>query len=118
MKKITILTALLCSSMLALAQSTDEESIKKTIQAESDARAARSFDAWKALWVHDSNVVTTFASRNGYSTSIGWDSLSAVVARTWKSAPKPIWTQYKTENFHIRQNGNMAVAYFDAVVTP
>ena len=117
MKRFITLTALICSAMVALAQNTEEEAIKKTIQAEADAIVNRDLDAWKAVWKHDPTVSTTFISNYGYSNRKGWDSLAAGMERNWKANPKPEFTQMKAENYSIRTNGTMAWVDFDAVST-
>jgi tetratricopeptide (TPR) repeat protein len=117
MKKFTMLTALICISCLSFAQTADEENIKKMIDAQTEAIKANNADAWKAFWVQDAKTSTTFISRNGYNTRMGWDSLKASIERNFQN-PLPAGTQVKSENYNIRTSGNMAWADFDMVTTP
>lgn len=118
MKRVAILTTLICFVCTAFAQNNEEEAVKKAIQAEVDAIAKRDFNAYQAVWQHDANAVTTFTSHYGYNTRRGWDSIGAATERDWKADPKPQFSQIKIENCTVRMNGNVAVVDYDAVVTP
>lgn len=117
MKKFTILSVLIGLSCLSFAQTADEESIKKLIDAQREAIKTRNVEAWKATWLQDAKTSTTFISRNGYNTVKGWDSLKANIERNFQT-PLAAGTQVKTENYTIRTNGNMAWADFDLIMTP
>lgn len=117
MKKFTILAALIGLGCLSFAQTADEESIKKMIDAQTEAFKTRNVEAWKANWLQDAKTSNAFISRNGYNTVKGWDSLKANFERNYQT-PLAAGMQVKTENYSIRTNGNMAWADFDLVMTP
>ena len=118
MRKLTIFTTLLFAAVTALAQTADEEAIKKTLQAEADAIAKKDIPAWKNTWLHDAKIQSSFISKFGYTVTSGWDSLETRVNRDYEKNPKPDVTDFKLDSFNIHISGDMAWAEYDAVVTP
>lgn len=115
---MTLLAAFVCLTCTAFTQSTDEEAIKKTIQADHDAFTTHNLDAMKAAWKHDPTTFTTFVSRYNHTTTKGWDSIAAQTERDWKANPTSNFSKLTMENVTIRQNGNTALVDYDAVVMP
>ena len=119
MRKSTILYTLLFFGLIAYGQSGEEGNIKKAIQARSDANRSRNLEALLATWHHDPQASTTFFGRNGYSIVRSWDSVKATMETDMKQNPKPDnTTSLKFDNFSIRSDGNLAIADYDAIITP
>ncbi len=114
MKKLTILTAFLSLAAVAFAQTADDESIKKSIEAQTDAILTRNLQGWKDSWQQDAKVYNTFFSRERNTSALGWDTLSARAERDYMQNPKPNFTQVN-ENYNIRSSGNMALVDYDMV---
>jgi len=96
------------------AQNTDEENIKKTLQAEADALKNQDADALKATWVDDANASYTYFARTGYSR-LPIDSVRARVARAPKTSSPTTRTLENNENFIVRIKGDMAWVQYDHV---
>jgi len=117
MKRITILSALLFLVFMAFGQNAEDSNIKQALRSETEAYFNRDIAAWKALWVHDAQVNRNFISRYGMDTNTGWDSIAALRERMFKQDPNPVAVQYKTNNYTIRTNGNMAWVEYDQDLT-
>jgi tetratricopeptide (TPR) repeat protein len=119
MRKSTILCTLLLFGLIVYGQSGEEQNIKKAIQTRSDANRNRNLEAWMATWHQDAQASNTFIGRGGYSMVKSWDSLKAGAQRDIQANPKPDnSTQIKLDNFSIRSDGNLAIADYDAIITP
>lgn len=118
MKRITILAALLWTAMTAFSQNTDEASIKKCIQDETDAYKNRNLEGMGATWKHEDNASFTYLSRYAYFRAQGWDSLHSTMAQDMKQNLPQNDPAIGFENYTIRTNGNMAFVEYDRVLTP
>jgi tetratricopeptide (TPR) repeat protein len=117
MRKLTILYTLVLLNAIAHAQNGEEANIKKAILAAADANQNRNLEAFATTWQHDPQTSFTFFGKNGYNMIKSWDSLRAMVERNFKQNPKPDNTT-AFDNFSIRNDGNLATADYDLLVTP
>jgi tetratricopeptide (TPR) repeat protein len=115
---LTLLSIAAIPTLVAVGQRTDDDAIKKAIQAVWAASVSKNPDGVKANWKQDPRVVNTYVSRNNYFSVDSWDSLSASIERTYKANPKPNRTSFTIRNHTILANGSMAFAAYDAIVTP
>lgn len=118
MRKITILTTLVCLACSAFAQNADEEVLRKVTQAEIDAIVSRNPDAFKATWQQDANAVFANISPYGSVVHRSWDSVYTPLQKQWTANPKPDLQQIQVENYKVRSDGSMAWVDYDAIVTP
>jgi len=113
MRKFTLLTAVMSVAIIACGQNAEENNIKNLLRSETEAYFRRDLEAWKPLWVHDTQVNRNFISKNGFFANNGWDSIAALRERAFKENPKPVPIQLKNDNYTIRTNGNMEWAEYD-----
>ena len=105
------------SSAPASAQTGTEEALKAVVTAETKAYFARDFETWQAGWVHDANVTRTLVGYGDDNVVVGWDNISASVAKDIKGNPTPIPASATIERFSSRQDGNLAWVEYDQVLT-
>jgi tetratricopeptide (TPR) repeat protein len=97
---------------MAVAQTADEEAIKKTVRAETEAYYGANAEGWEAKWVHDSNTTRTIVANNSYYTTTGWSSFGPETVKGLK-ASKPNPMELKSDNYVIRADGNLAWVEYD-----
>src|SRR2546423_1021866 len=100
------------TALAALAQNGEEEAIKKTIGAETEAFYKSDPEGWAATWVHEPNATRTFVSKEGYSGTIGWEKFGPETMKGLKQQ-QPIRLDVKSENYIIRTDGNLAWVEYD-----
>jgi tetratricopeptide (TPR) repeat protein len=105
------------STTQASAQTPNDEPLKAVVRAETKAYFDRSFEAWQAGWVHDANVARTLIGYGDDTTVVGWDNISAAVAKEFKGNPTPNPAEATIERFSSRQDGNLAWVEYDQVLT-
>jgi tetratricopeptide (TPR) repeat protein len=120
LKQTTFVALIALTTSLASAQSTDEDAIKKALQAETEAFFSLNADAWQAAWLHDANVTRADVANNSYSTIKGWDSFGPALVNQIKQAAKqgkaaPV--SVTSDNYVIRVDGNLAWAEYDQHLT-
>ncbi|MGO8701160.1 MAG: tetratricopeptide repeat protein [Limisphaerales bacterium] len=94
------------------AQAGDEEAIKKTIRAETEAFYSRNAAAWEATWLHETNTTRTMVANNSYSAVKGWANFGPEIVKALKDAnPFPI--ELKSDNYIIRRDENLAWVEYD-----
>ena len=101
----------------ASAQTGTDEALKAVVTAETKAYFARDFETWQAGWVHDPNVTRTLVGYGDDTVVVGWDNISASVAKDIKGNPTPIPANATIERFSSRQDGNLAWVEYDQVLT-
>src|SRR6187431_1693908 len=101
MRKFMLLTAVMSVAIIASGQNPEENNIKNLLRSETEAYFRRDLEAWKPLWVHDTQVNRNFISRYGFFTNNGWDSIAALRERVFKENPKPVPIQLKNDNYTI-----------------
>lgn len=117
MKKIIILSAVLAIQLLSIAQSPDEEGIKKLVRAETESYFGRNLEAWKQTWHQSAQVRRTFVSKFGYATEVSWDTALAHVQAEFKQSPQKQAVDITTSNYNVVQKGDMALVSYDQVLT-
>ena len=116
MRKFTFTTILLCIGSFGFSQNSDEDNIKKALEAERAAYHGRNFEAWKNTWRQDANVFTIFSSPYAYRITKGWDSLQARVEKDFKSPA--LHSEIKYDNISIHPHGNMALVNYNMMLIP
>jgi len=94
------------------AQNADNDAIKKTVKAETDAWLHRDAEAWAASWMHEATCTRTMVDKNSYSSTTGWSNFGPGMVEALKKG-KPISAELKTDNYIIRANGNIASVEYD-----
>ena len=123
MKKFVMLAACISIGLIALGQNSEEENIKKAVEAEFSAFDSN-LDAWKATWHHDAKVFFAVYAHTFYQTIMSWDSVAAEGERSYKrnsirnDSTKLKDSEGSNENFNIRTDGNMAWIEYERVFTP
>lgn len=117
MKKLTILTVVLCLFGTVYSQNADEENIKKVVRAETESYFNRDLQAWKAAWAKNANTNRTFISKYGYDNESKWDTSVARIEAQFKQSPAPQPMEISTSNYNILQKGEMAWVDYDQVLT-
>lgn len=118
MKKTLIAGTLIFLSLFSWAQSSEEEAVRKAIQAEVNAVSTMNLDAYAALWKHDEKASFYFFSPHYSASHKGWDSIFANTSRDWKTNPEPQFVNMHVENLSMRITDQMALAEYDMVGTP
>jgi TolA-binding protein len=116
MRKIIVTALLLCTGSIAFTQTSDEEKIKQTLEAERAAYATHNLEAWKNTWRQDGGAYTLFISPYGSTITKGWDSLKARIEKDFK-APS-LYSDVKYDNISVRPYGNMALVTYNMMLTP
>lgn len=114
---IAILAFLALSSMVASAQSTEEEAIKEVIKAETEAYYSRNPERWQSTWLQKDKVTRTLVANNYYSNKTGWENFGPEIIQWLKENPEPVAVEIANENYVIHQDGNVATAEYDQTLT-
>ena len=101
----------------ASAQTATDEDLKAAVTAVTKAYFARDFERWQGGWVHEPNVTRTLIGYGDDTVVVGWDNISASIAKDIKENPTPIPASATFERFSSRQDGNLAWVEYDQVVT-
>ncbi|MFL5561719.1 MAG: nuclear transport factor 2 family protein [Gemmatimonadaceae bacterium] len=101
----------------ALAQSADENAIRKVIRTETEAYYGRSADAWQATWVQDSTAMRTFVQSGSFEVDAGWEKFGPGTTKYLKDAGKPVPIQLQTSNYRMRVGGGLAWVEYDQRIT-
>jgi len=116
--KATLLIILIAfTSSITFAQSTDDESIKKVIAAETNAAYKSDMEAWQRTWLHTPKANWVVVGNGFYNRISGWDSLSAFIGNIMKGNPTGNAVSVKNDSFNITSDGNMAWADFQQTIT-
>src|SRR5437868_14848037 len=115
--KATLLIILIAfTSSIGFAQNAEDESIKKVINAETDAAYKSDMDAWQRTWLHSPKADWVVVGNGFYRRISGWDSLSAFIGDIMKGNPTGNKVSIKTDSFNITSDGNMAWADFQQII--
>ena len=102
-----------------MSQDAQEAAIKKTIADQNAAYIKHDAEAWKALSLQDDKVSSINTNFFGSTMKTGWNNVSEGLLKYFKENPAPDSIIINTDSFHIRREGNMAVAdYKQEVVIP
>lgn len=111
-----LMAGCLTATVRSNAQSTEDATIKKAIQQETDRYFHKDFTGWEKTWAHDSADFVLRIGPLGYSQMFGWNAISAQYKKEIKnmgvSSDAEIAPHLHNTDFHIYVNGNTATATF------
>lgn len=94
----------------ATSQDAQEAAIKKAIADQNTAYINHDAEGWKSSWLQDDKVSSINTNFFSSTMKTGWNKISEEVLKYFKENPKPDSMTINTDSFHIRREGNMAVA--------
>ena len=114
-KKPFLIIAILTFSVPAVvAQSTEEEVLKKLVRLETETYQKKDSVAWKALFIQDEKTNRMYAGNGFYYNGIGWDSFGPMMLQWMKEDPKPSrYTDIQHTNYIIKVSENLAWLGYD-----
>lgn len=98
-------------------QTANDEALQSILRAETKAFFDRDYEAWQSSWLHDPQVTRTLIGYGDDATEVGWDSISATVAKGIRGNPTPMVADVSMERFTVRQDGNLAWVEYNQVTT-
>jgi hypothetical protein len=104
---LTVAVLVAVSGAAVLAESPDEESVKKVIRAETDAYFNADADAWAATWLQDDTATRTLVANDSYWSRRGWDNFGPEMMQSLGKS-KPVSVEVQADSYIIRINGNLA----------
>lgn len=115
MKNPFLVLLLLIGVLPALAQTNEEQVIKRVLQHETDSYHAGNYEQWAKDWAHEPYVLWVINQPDGgYRKMTGWDDLSKqmkeMIADNKNSGSRPT---VQREDYVVRQSGTMAFFTFD-----
>lgn len=111
MKNILLFTLILGGAMLpALAQSADEDAIKKVIADEVETFYANNYDKWSESFTKTPEVQRVSVLENGETVSWNWNQFNKFIKKGINQK-FPNYTS-RQDNFQVHVMGNLAVASF------
>jgi tetratricopeptide (TPR) repeat protein len=114
---LTVAVLVAVSGAAVLAESPDEESVKKVIRAETDAYFNCDADAWAATWLHDDTATRTLVANNSYWSRRGWDNFGPEMMKSLRKS-KPVPVEVQSESYIIRIDGNLACVEYAQQLKP
>ena len=116
--KLLLFTVFLFVSAKIIAQSADEEAVKKSIRLENESFIKRDTNTWKSLYMQDEKMRRVYISNGGVYKIEGWNNFATQVTKWQQENPSPSpYTEMKDDNYIIRMGDNMATIEYDQKVS-
>jgi hypothetical protein len=111
-KTFILLGATICTAASAQNNKSEQDAIRKVIDAETRSFFQVKYDEWANAWAHDSTVFRMDLSTTGFSQTRGWDKLSEQYKQSMQNmqpySEADIATWMHKFDYHYIINGNMA----------